>query len=112
MIVLDGWMFPLKPEQLLNINQPILFINTQTFHIPANINLLYQYFSTKGIRKLYTMKRTTHESPTDTPFIHGYWLNLCMLNKLNPKTALNLQSSLTVKFLGENIGKCIYHTLL
>lgn len=106
-IIIDGWMFPLKSERFLNIQQPILFVNTHTFHIPVNLNLIRQYFHSKGVRKLYTLKNTTHESPTDTPFIHGYWLDLQMLKKLDAKTALNLQSSLVVKFLRDTIGA--YH---
>jgi len=97
-------MFPLKSESFLNIQQPILFINTHTFHIPANLRLIRQYFHSKGTRKLYTLKNTTHESPTDTPFIHGYWLDLHMLKKLDAKKALNLQSSLAVTFLLDTIG--------
>jgi hypothetical protein len=103
-IIIDGWMFPLKSESFLNIQQPMLFINTHTFHFPANLRLLRQYFCSKGIRKLYTLKNTTHESPTDTPFIHGHWLDLQMLKKLDAKTALNLQSSLVVQFLQDTIG--------
>ncbi|NP_001156431.1 phospholipase A2, group VII [Acyrthosiphon pisum] len=103
-IIIDGWMFPLKSEPFLNIQQPILFINTHTFHIAVNLRLIRQYFCSKGIRKLYTIKNTTHESPTDTPFIHGYWLDLQMLKKLDAKTALNLQSSLVVQFLRDTIG--------
>lgn len=104
-VILDGWMFPIKSEPFLNIPQPILFINTHTFHIPANLILLRKYFYSKGNRKLYTLKNTTHESPTDTPYIHGYWLDLLMLKKLDAKTALNLQSSLVVRFLRDTIGK-------
>jgi len=106
-IIIDGWMFPLKSESILNIPQPMLFINSQTFHIPANLRLLRQYFCTKGIRKIYTLKNTTHESPTDTPFMHGYWLDFQILKKLDAKTALNLQSSLVLQFLRDTIGACI-----
>lgn len=97
-------MFPLKSEPFLNIQQPILSINTHTFHIPPNLHLLRKYLCTKGIRQVYTLKNTTHESPTDTPYIYGYWLDWLMLKKLEAETALNLQSSLTVKFLRDTIG--------
>ncbi|VVC25171.1 Platelet-activating factor acetylhydrolase-like,Platelet-activating factor acetylhydrolase [Cinara cedri] len=103
LVVVDGWMFSIKSEQL-NINVPIIFINTHTFHTPANINVLLKYFYSKGIRKLYTLKNTTHESVTDTAILYGYWLNPLMLKKMNAKKALNIQSSLTVRFLQENIG--------
>jgi len=101
-------MFPLKSEPFMNIQQPMLFINTHTFHLPVNLRLIRQYFCSKGTRKLYTLKNTTHESPTDTPYIHGYWLDLQMLKKLDAKTALNLQSSLVVQFLRDTIGACIH----
>ncbi|CAH1714905.1 platelet-activating factor acetylhydrolase-like isoform X1 [Aphis gossypii] len=102
-IILDGWMFPLKSEPI-NILQPILFVNTHTFHISPNINLIQQYLHSKGVRKLYTLKKTTHESSTDTAYMHGHWLDLQMLKKLDAKTALNLQSSLVVQFLHNTIG--------
>lgn len=102
-IILDGWMFPLKSEPI-NIQQPILFVNTHTFHIPPNINLIQQYFHSEGVRKLYTLKKTTHESSTDTAYMHGHWLDLQMLKKLDAKTALNLQSSIVVQFLHNTIG--------
>ncbi|CAH1714909.1 unnamed protein product [Aphis gossypii] len=102
-IVMDAWMFSLKSEPL-NIQQPILFINTHTYNFEANIRVIRQYFYSKGIRQLYTIKKTTHESPTDTAFIHGHWLDLQMLKKLDAKTALNLHSSLAVQFLHSTIG--------
>lgn len=97
-------MFPLKSEAFLNIQQPVLFINTHTFHIRPNLNLIRKYLCSKGIRQIYTLKNTTHESPTDTPFIYGYWLDWLMLNKMEAETALNLHSSLTIKFLRDTIG--------
>lgn len=97
-------MFPIKSEPFLNIQQPMMFINSHTFHTPPNINVLKRYFSTNGIRKLYTLKNTTHESHMDTAYIHGYWLNLLMLKKMDAKTALTLQSSLAITFLRDTIG--------
>lgn len=103
-ILIDGWMFPLKSEPFLNIPQPILFINTHTFHIPSNLTILLKYFHSNGSRQLYTLKNTTHESCTDTAFIHGHWLDILMWKKMDPKLALNLQSSLSIRFLRDTIG--------
>lgn len=103
-VIIDGWMFPLKSELLLNINHPILFINSHTFNIPPNLNVLRKYIDSKGVRKIFTLLKTTHESHTDTALMHGYWLDLLMMRKMAAKTALNLQSSIAVKFLGETIG--------
>ncbi|XP_025406766.1 platelet-activating factor acetylhydrolase-like [Sipha flava] len=103
-VILDGWMFPLKSEPFLDIQQPLLFINSHTFHNPANLNSISKYVHSKGVRQLYTLKNTTHESPTDTPYIYGYWLDLVMLKKMDAEIALNLQCSLVVKFLRDMIG--------
>jgi hypothetical protein len=97
-------MFPLKSEPFLDIQQPLLFINSHTFHNPANLNSISKYVHSKGVRQLYTLKNTTHESPTDTPYIYGYWLDLVMLKKMDAEIALNLQCSLVVKFLRDMIG--------
>lgn len=51
-------MFPLKEEDLL-IKQPLLFINTQTFHIESNIKVIEKYLnnSPTGVsRDIYTIK--------------------------------------------------------
>lgn len=97
-------MFPLKSEPISNIQQPILSINTHTFQIPPNSNLIRKFLCTKGIRQIYTLKKTTHESPTDTPYMFGHWLDLLMLKKMDAETALNLHSGLTIKFLRDTIG--------
>lgn len=97
-------MFPLKSETPLNIDHPVLFINSHTFHIPPNLDVLRKYIDSEGVRQVFTMKKTTHESHTDTALIHGYWLDKLMFRKMNAKTALNLQSSIAVKFLGETVG--------
>lgn len=97
-------MFPIKSEPSLNIDHPILFINSHTFNIPPNLKVLRKYIDSEGDRQVFTFKKTTHESFTDTAFVHGHWLDLFMLKKMNPETALKLQSSMVVKFLGEKIG--------
>lgn len=97
-------MFPLKSEPFLNIDHPMLFINSHTFNLPANLNVLQKYIRSKGVRQIFTLLRTTHECHTDTAFMHGYWSDLFMLKKMDPETALNLQNSIAVKFLGDNIG--------
>lgn len=101
-ILLDPWMFPIKDEELYKrIQQPILFINTQTFHIESNVKAMVK-FLTNDNRKMYTIKHTTHENQTDSPLIVGYWLNWFM-KKLNPEIALNINNALILTFLHEYI---------
>lgn len=43
-ILLDPWMFPVKNEDLHEkIKQSLLFINTQTFHVAANVKYLEKF---------------------------------------------------------------------
>ncbi|CAH1399875.1 unnamed protein product [Nezara viridula] len=104
-IILDGWMFPLK-EDNLTIKQPLIFINTQTFHIESNINVICKYLNKNPAytpREIYTIKHTTHESQTDTPHILGYWLNWFM-PKLDPEEGTNINNHMILRFLHKNIG--------
>ena len=41
-VILDPWMFPIKEEIDLSnrVKQPLLFVNTETFHITLNYNAL------------------------------------------------------------------------
>lgn len=97
-ILLDPWMFPIKDEQLhKKVQQPILFINTQTFHIDANVKAMAKFLINDN-RKMYTIKHTTHETQTDSPLIVGYWLNWFM-KKLDPETAININNALILAFL-------------
>lgn len=102
-ILLDPWMFPIKDEELhKKVHQPILFINTQTFHIESNVKAMAK-FLTNDNNKMYTMKHTTHENQTDSPLIVGNWLNWFM-KKLKPEVAININNALIFTFLYEYIN--------
>lgn len=105
-VILDGWMFPLKEEKDLKINQPIVFINTQTFHIPSNLEAMKAFLkkpSESTERTLFTIKGTTHETQTDTPIVLGHWLNFFM-KKLDPKVGAKINTFLILQFLERHIG--------
>lgn len=54
-LLLDPWMFPIKTEGLPEkLNQPLLFINTQTFHIVPNANAMNKYLNGDN-REMYTI---------------------------------------------------------
>lgn len=102
-VLLDPWMFPIKDEELhKTVHQPILFINTQTFHIESNVKAMAK-FLINDKNKMYTIKHTTHENQTDSPFIVGYWLNWFM-KKLNPEVAININNALILTFLYDFIN--------
>lgn len=54
-IVLDPWMFPIKDEGLPEkITQPMIFLNTETFHIIPNVDALAKYMEKDGV-EMYTI---------------------------------------------------------
>ncbi|XP_039287459.1 platelet-activating factor acetylhydrolase [Nilaparvata lugens] len=104
-VILDCWMFPLKDETDLKIKQPMIFINTQTFHIPSNLQALQKYVVNADGTKhpLYTIRHTTHEHQTDTAIVWGSWLNLFM-KKLDKSVALKINNFLALQFLHKHFG--------
>lgn len=97
-ILLDPWMFPIKDEELhKKVQQPILFINTQTFHIESNVKAM-EKFLTDDNKQMYTIRHTTHENQTDSPLILGYWLNWFM-KKLDPNVAIIINNALILRYL-------------
>lgn len=100
-ILLDPWMFPLKSEeeQMSKISQPILTINTQTFHNSPNVKMMEKYLL-KPENEMYTILHTTHENQCDSVCVMGYWLNWFM-KKLNPVLALRINNALMVRFLAK-----------
>lgn len=104
-IILDSWMFPMKNEEMPLVKQPLLFINTATFHIPSNLTALealLNYPPEAAERTIFTIKHTTHENQTDTPFVFGYWLDLFM-EKLSPLVAARISNNLMLKFINSHI---------
>ncbi|XP_044758121.1 platelet-activating factor acetylhydrolase-like [Coccinella septempunctata] len=103
-VLLDPWMFSIKDEKLdEKVNQPLLFVNTQTFHVSANTEAMSRYMTDPQKREMYTILHTTHENQSDSVLLIGYWLNWFM-KKLNPYMALRINNSLILKFLSIHVG--------
>ncbi|XP_060522392.1 platelet-activating factor acetylhydrolase-like isoform X2 [Cylas formicarius] len=102
-ILLDPWMFPVKGERLEEkVRQPLLFVNTQTFHIGSNVDAMAKML-TNADSEIYTIRHTTHESQTDSVLLIGYWLNWFM-KKLDPLQALRINNCLILRFLNKTLG--------
>uniref|UniRef100_A0A8D9BJU0 1-alkyl-2-acetylglycerophosphocholine esterase n=2 Tax=Cacopsylla melanoneura TaxID=428564 RepID=A0A8D9BJU0_9HEMI len=103
-VILDGWMFSIKNE-LLCIPQPLLFLNTQTFHIKSNLTALGKIIqeSPRLPRTVFTVLKTNHESQTDSPTALGFWMDW-FLRKLDHEKALRLQSHMVLRFLNQTTG--------
>ncbi|XP_031353708.1 platelet-activating factor acetylhydrolase-like isoform X2 [Photinus pyralis] len=98
-ILLDPWMFSIKGEKSIveGTTQPLLFVNTQTFHISANVKAMEKYLINAD-RHMFTIVGTTHETHTDSVHVMGYWLNWFM-KKLHPKIAIDINNGLMLRFL-------------
>ncbi|XP_065155391.1 platelet-activating factor acetylhydrolase-like isoform X2 [Atheta coriaria] len=104
-ILLDPWMFPIKGLRLdKKVNQPLLFINTETFHIDSNVRAMSQFWrEDDSNRQMFTINKSTHENQTDSVLIAGYWLNWFM-KKIDPKLALKINNALMLKHLNLYTG--------
>lgn len=102
-ILMDPWMFPIKEQNLAEeVKQPLLFVNTQTFHIKTNVEAM-EKFLINDDRQMNTILHTTHENQTDSVIVSGYWMNWFM-KKLDPVVALRINSSLILCFLNKYLN--------
>ncbi|EEB14848.1 Platelet-activating factor acetylhydrolase precursor, putative [Pediculus humanus corporis] len=102
-VILDPWMFPIKSHKNLSetVTQPLVIINSQTFHIPTNLKELGKYTNGDD-RETYTIKHTTHENQSDTAHIIGYWLNIFM-RKIKKVLATRINNGLILRFLNKHV---------
>lgn len=105
-VILDSWMYTLKdePDMPGSIKQPLVFINTETFHIDSNIASMQKFLdSPQGAeRHLHTIRMTTHENQTDTVHVVGYWLDWFM-KKIDPMIASRINHALILRFLERHV---------
>lgn len=102
-------MFSIKSHHDLHekVDQPLIVINTQTFHIPVNLSAIEKFTNTSRdddlIRDVFTIKHTTHENQSDTVHVIGYWLNIFM-RKIDPKVATEINHHLILRYLNKHVG--------
>lgn len=103
-VLMDPWMFSIKNDNLYEkIKSPLIFINTQTFHISTNVAAMKKYLESCTENQMYTILHTTHENQCDSVLLIGYWLNWFM-KKLEPRSALKINNALIVKFISQHLG--------
>jgi platelet-activating factor acetylhydrolase len=68
-LVLDGWLFPLKDEEVKPV-QPIVFINTESFMNRDNIAKMKTFLQDRTQdRRLIFIKGSVHQNHIDAPLI-------------------------------------------
>ena len=100
-IVLDGWLFPMKDEQI-TMNQPIVFINTESFMNRHNIAKMKTFLTGEANRKMVFMKGSVHQNHIDAPLIFKDGLIkkiIGMQSDTDPILVLNLNDKLMLHFM-------------
>ncbi|XP_028400942.1 platelet-activating factor acetylhydrolase-like [Dendronephthya gigantea] len=70
-VAMDAWMFPLGDELYHHtVSQPLLFINTETFHWKKNIKQINELLNHETVeRKMVTVRGTSHLTQSDLPSV-------------------------------------------
>ena len=110
-IALDAWLFPIKELDLSSsVQQPILFINTESFLNKNNLNKMATFKPTDSQnieRKSYCIRGTVHQNHLDLPFLVPKNLVKKVLglhSETCPNVAMNINNKLMVQFIYKHTG--------
>jgi len=105
-LVLDGWLFPLKDEELTP-KQPIVFINTESFMNRLNINRMKMFLTGVKDRRMVFVKGSVHQNHIDAPLIFKSSIIkkiIGMQSDTDPVLVLDLNNKLMLHFIWSNLG--------
>merc|ERR1711868_224885 len=108
-VVLDGWLFPMKDESLTP-EQPIMFVNTESFMSRQNINKMKTFLldSDTENRKMIFIKGSVHQNHIDAPLIFKDGIIkkiIGMQSDTDPILVLDLNDKLMLHFMITNLGQ-------
>jgi len=110
-IALDAWLYPIKELNLAEtVQQPILFINTESFLNTRNLNKMATFQSSKSQnidRKSFYIRGTVHQNHLDLPFLVPQTTVKKVLglhSKTSPELAMNVNNKLMVQFIYKHTG--------
>lgn len=104
-VVLDGWLFPMKDENV-NPEQPIMFINTESFMSRQNINRMKEFLAGDK-RKMVFIKGSVHQNHIDAPLIFKDGIIkkiIGMQSDTDPILVLDLNDKLMLHYMTTNLG--------
>ncbi|XP_033641543.1 platelet-activating factor acetylhydrolase 2, cytoplasmic-like [Asterias rubens] len=109
-VALDAWLFPVDKTSYADIEQPVLLINTEKFHWPANIakmiRLVPDFNQPTDDRRMITIRGTVHQSQTDFTLLFrssmSKWMGFA--GTLDPKLGMEINLNATVAFLSAKLG--------
>jgi len=100
-LVLDGWLFPLRDENL-EPPQPIVFINTESFLNRSNITRMRQFLNHPEDRRMIFIKGSVHQNHIDAPLIFKSVTIkkiIGMHSETDGSTVLDLNNKLMIHFI-------------
>ncbi|XP_038062918.1 platelet-activating factor acetylhydrolase-like isoform X2 [Patiria miniata] len=109
-VALDPWQFPIDKTTYVDIDQPVLLINTEKFHWPANvtpmIRLVPDLNEPTEDRRMITIRGTVHSSQCDfaTLFRPSMARFMHFAGSLDPVLAMELNLHATLAFLSSKLG--------
>ncbi|CAB3990535.1 Platelet-activating factor acetylhydrolase [Paramuricea clavata] len=108
-IAMDAWMFPLGDELYHHtVSQPLLFINTGTFHWRKNIQQIKELLNNETVeRKMVTIKGTSHLTQSDLPSVvpPAAWRFLGVNSEsLDVGKIIDINRTIIATFLSEYFG--------
>eukprot|EP00795_Rhopilema_esculentum_P008121 gene8121-14041_t len=105
-VILDAWMFPLDKNVYGKVEQPVLFINSETFHWKGNIKKISQIIGNDEQKQMLTIKGTGHHSQCDIPSIIPKWILTVfrMSATMSQDHAIDLQRSLMTSFFFKHLN--------
>jgi len=115
-VALDSWMLPLDDSLYQQVEQPVLFVNTDTFQWETNVRDMFKLDVNKEPdqkRVLITIKGTCHQSVSDFQFLvskkFGKFME--MRHSLKPSIAMEVHVNATLGFLWKHLAmrKPSYH---
>ncbi|CAG2170279.1 unnamed protein product [Oppiella nova] len=106
---LDAWMYPLQGMDSSLVQQPLHFINMQTFQIQRNLKMMTEYIGKGGIntddRKVITIKDAKHTDQSDIPFTLPQpllWI-FGMKSKVDPFLVIDVTTALALDFISDKL---------
>ena len=101
-IILDGWLFPIKEKKMLTPDQPILFINTESFEHRENLAMMRSFMHEGLVRRMVQIKGSVHHNLKDVPLIFKSAIvkrMVGMQSVTDPLLVVDITNKLMLQFL-------------
>ncbi|KZS11692.1 Platelet-activating factor acetylhydrolase [Daphnia magna] len=108
-LAMDAWMWPLKDELELtrNIQQPVLFINSETFQTAANLDSMKRFVANADYaeRSVLTLRGSIHDNQNDVPYLLPWYIRRFTYHSvINPLLAIQLNNCISLRYLRQYLG--------